>query len=163
MTPELPPLALRDIHLPEGVSWWPPALGWWLLLTGALLAAILAIYYWRRFRRIPKPKRAALRQFQMLQAQYRRQPDPQQLVQGLSVLLRRVCLSYFPRVEVASLTGDQWLEFLGRHHGNTQFTRGVGKILVEAPYSQHCSFDSEALLKLCHEWIMALPSRATER
>ena len=30
---ELQQLPLRDIHLPEAVSWWPPAYGWWLLVV----------------------------------------------------------------------------------------------------------------------------------
>ena len=46
------PLAeLRDIHLPEAVSLWPLAPGWWLLL--ALIAAVLglSIAVWlRRYR-----------------------------------------------------------------------------------------------------------------
>ena len=25
-------LPLRDIQLPDAVSWWPLAMGWWLLL-----------------------------------------------------------------------------------------------------------------------------------
>ena len=34
---------LRDIHLPEPISWWPPAPGWWILAVAscALLAWIL--------------------------------------------------------------------------------------------------------------------------
>ena len=36
------PLAqLRDIHSPEAIPVWPPALGWWLLALMALICAIL--------------------------------------------------------------------------------------------------------------------------
>jgi hypothetical protein len=24
---------LKDIHLPDDISWWPLAIGWWLLIT----------------------------------------------------------------------------------------------------------------------------------
>ncbi|MDP7406676.1 MAG: DUF4381 domain-containing protein, partial [SAR324 cluster bacterium] len=26
-----PLAALRDVHLPPAVSWWPPAPGWWII------------------------------------------------------------------------------------------------------------------------------------
>lgn len=32
---------LRDIHLPEGVSAFPPAYGWWVILGGILLLLLL--------------------------------------------------------------------------------------------------------------------------
>ena len=36
------PLAqLRDIHLPEPVSWWPPALGWWLVAMTVMTLLIV--------------------------------------------------------------------------------------------------------------------------
>ena len=40
MNPAASNLQLRDIHLPDAVSWWPPAPGWWLLLGGLLLALL---------------------------------------------------------------------------------------------------------------------------
>lgn len=33
---------LRDIHLPDGVSVFPPAYGWWVILGGVVLAFVLA-------------------------------------------------------------------------------------------------------------------------
>ncbi|MBV1912177.1 MAG: DUF4381 domain-containing protein, partial [Cycloclasticus sp.] len=36
MNEELP---LRDIHLPDAITWWPPAIGWWLLLAVIIVAA----------------------------------------------------------------------------------------------------------------------------
>lgn len=32
---------LRDIHLPDGVSAWPPAYGWWVILLGIVAVVIL--------------------------------------------------------------------------------------------------------------------------
>jgi len=56
--PQANPLdQLRDIHLPEAVSWWPLAPGWWLLmvLTCLLLVGLLICLYRRhqsnRYRR----------------------------------------------------------------------------------------------------------------
>ena len=44
---------LRDIHLPEAVSWWPLAIGWWVLGFLAIIAiAVLAYIVLRRIKKI---------------------------------------------------------------------------------------------------------------
>ena len=46
-------LPLRDIHLPEPVSWWPMAPGWWWVIGLLLLASavVTGIILYRRYRR----------------------------------------------------------------------------------------------------------------
>ena len=39
MDPEQIPL--RDLHLPDAISWWPLAPGWWIVLGLALIANFL--------------------------------------------------------------------------------------------------------------------------
>ena len=34
-------IPLRDLHLPEAISWWPLAPGWWLLIAFAVAACLL--------------------------------------------------------------------------------------------------------------------------
>ncbi|MBS1202779.1 MAG: hypothetical protein H6R22_1288, partial [Chromatiaceae bacterium] len=65
------PLAgLRDWHLPDPVSWWPPAPGWWLVAGLALAACALTLHWWlrRRRRRHGAPARAALGELERLGA-----------------------------------------------------------------------------------------------
>lgn len=150
-------LPLRDIHLPEPVSWWPPAPGWWLLLALAAAAIALAIWLRRRPRRRTAPRRLALRELQQIRAAYAQHGDPRRLVRELSVLLRRSAISLFPRAETAGLTGEAWLGFLDRVLGDGRFSHGVGRELLSAPYRRAAEIDAEALLALCQEWVEALP------
>jgi len=141
-------LPLRDIHLPEPISWWPLAPGWWILL-GLICLLILAIFLLRRWliKKRKMPKRIALRQLDKLQQDY--QQNPQKLVRELSILLRRFFISTHPRAQVASLTGEAWLQFLDQQLGKPQFTQGEGRCLIEEPYKPQVKIESENLLKLC--------------
>lgn len=161
MTPQAQSLPLRDIHLPEPISWWPPAPGWWGLLILVLLLAglfFLGRYLYRR----GHLRRAAHKALSQLQAQYQQHEDAHRLTEDLSVLLRRIALSHFPRAKVASLTGNEWLGFLDQGLAKSKpqgdFLNGPGRVLVEAPYRPEASIDTTALLELCTEWIKALPA-----
>jgi len=70
------PLAqLRDIHIPDSVSWWPPAPGWWGLVVIIFVAMVL-VWLWRRRRRQRSCQRAALCHLEHLEEQYRSDPAP---------------------------------------------------------------------------------------
>jgi hypothetical protein len=84
------------------------------------------------------------------------------LLPELSMLLRRVAISRFPRHDVASLTGDAWLAFLDRALGDgAAFQSGAGRILLNGPYADKVDADAESLLVLCERWIKRLPARGT--
>ena len=58
---------LRDIHLPEPISWWPPAPGWWILaLASSVLLAWLLRFLYRRYK-AKHYRRQALAQLKELQ------------------------------------------------------------------------------------------------
>jgi hypothetical protein len=108
---------LRDIHLPEAISLWPPAPGVWVAM-GLLVAIGFAIHLFLRARR-RSLGRAALRELAGVDADYRKHGDAGRLALGLASLMRRVALIRFGRREVASLHGAGWADFLARTAGHT--------------------------------------------
>jgi hypothetical protein len=153
-------LPLRDIHLPPPVPLWPPAPGWWGLL--ALLLLVLAVWSLLRYRE--RRRRAlpavARREMTALRQAYREHGDPRRLATDLSVLLRRICISRFPRTRVAALTGNAWLDFLDGQMGGDRFRNGIGQALATAPYGGGGDIDGEGLLSLCEEWLRAVLARS---
>jgi len=148
-------LPLRDIHLPGPVSWWPPAPGWWLLLALLVAIALLSGFLHHHYRRNAL-QRAARQALHRIGEDYRQSGDARLLVQQLSILLRRVSLSRYPRQQVAGLTGDTWLSLLDRTLPGEEFQRGAGRVLIEAPYSLDSRVDGPALLRLCERWLRQL-------
>lgn len=148
------PLAeLRDIHLPDPVSWWPPAPGWWLLGLGALVALGLASWALGRHLKRRRRLRRVLAEVDALAAAYHRDGDAQALCSGLSLALRRVALAGWPRERVAGLTGTAWLRFLDDSGGGGAFAEGPGRALVHAGYGDGTAVDGAALVTLARRWI----------
>ncbi|CAI8886786.1 DUF4381 domain-containing protein [Methylocaldum szegediense] len=147
-------LPLRDIHLPEPISWWPPAIGWWIVAAIAILSIATATWLIRRWRQATVTK-LALRELDRLEKDS--SLGMTEKLRRLSVLLRRVGLSTFPREDVAGLTGEAWLEWLDRPFGVPRFSRGVGRALLDAPYRPIGEADFDGLIALCRDWLKALP------
>lgn len=167
MNPDIASLPLRDIHLPDSVSWWPLAAGWWILL--ALIAiAIFTAYLYKARRAKRRLAREAMAQFGRLMEAYQSNHDSGQLVGALSALLRAVSISLFPRQDVAALTGKEWLQFLdqavnGKTSGaGARFDSELGQHLVTLPYNKTASIEPQQLqnlLFLCRDWLRQVCKR----
>jgi len=165
---------LRDIHLPDAISWWPLAPGWWTLLALTFIV-IVALFYYLRWRDVQKNKpvtfstmqvmQAALLEFSSIEQNYNSKAEAlsddqtRQIVADISQLLRRCAvqitdLDNGPNA-VAGLTGDAWLSWLDGRWDREDFMRGAGRILIDAPYRNAFS-QSDALAELfslCRTWL----------
>lgn len=132
MDPEQIPL--RDLHLPEAISWWPLAPGWWVIIAALLGVGIYLLRLYLRRRARGAARRHALRQLAQLTADFERHGNTVAFSGDLSELLRRTMLAYAPRQEVAGLTGDAWLEWLDQDLDRPRFQGAAGRKLLELPY-----------------------------
>lgn len=162
-------LNLRDIHLPEPVSWWPLAPGWWLLLT-ALLIIIALAFITRKIYRSKQLKRDINAELETIKQQFQQTQNKSQLAKALSVLLRRANITYYSRSHfkgesIAGLTGENWLAWLDKTHSkpehtltekNITFQSELGQVLITAPYmsdESQLDYDAQSLIQLCESWL----------
>lgn len=143
---------LRDVHLPEPISLWPPALGWWVVL-GMVVLGTIAFLWAMVYRRRTQARRLAMAELVAVKRQYDTNRDDRWLVQRLSEIIRRYAMAIFPRAEVAGLAGSSWLGFLDRTGGTNQFTEGVGHLLSSGPYRSELAESAAHLLPLVERWI----------
>ncbi len=159
----MPPteLPLKDLHLPDTIGWWPPALGWWLLAILLPLALVLIVVLYRRLTRKTAVKTAKM---SLLQLKQNSALDEQQKLCELSTLLRRVAISVNPRTQVAGLTGAAWLAFLDQSVNGAPFSTGIGQLLAQAPYQRSApsAADIAELISLCETWLKTCSKPATK-
>jgi Domain of unknown function (DUF4381) len=151
-------LPLRDIHLPEPIGWWPPALGWWLLAI--LIPLVLALIFWL-YKFLTRKTAIKAAKKLLLNIKQGHQRDNSQKLKELSILIRRVAISTTARSGCAGLTGRQWLEFLDRSVKGAPFTQGIGQLLANAPYQHRSPTEQEIsqLTSLCEDWLTAQSKR----
>jgi hypothetical protein len=126
---------LNDIVLPAAESWWPLAVGWYVLL--GLLLAGLAWYGYKSVQRwyLNRYRRAALHELQLLSVSIQNPVKRDASLRQIPTLLKRTALSVYPRSQVASLTGKDWYRFLNSKLSPPLFTQETAGILEHIAYS----------------------------
>ncbi len=143
------PLAqLKDIHLPEPISWWPPAIGWWLSAALILTVIICVIWGYKHWQKSAY-RRIAIREIDRLFGS-----QPTSLASDLNQLLKSVAQQSYSTLEVSRLSAREWLEFLDNSANMQAFNSGSGQILATAPYEKNPTIDNPGeLKKCCIQWI----------
>jgi len=117
-----------EVVAPAAVSWWPQTAGWWWLAAG--LAVLLGRRLWRRLRHWHR-NRYRREAAALLQALDGAGDVP---VDEINRLLKLTALAAFPRQQVASLSGEEWVDFLDRQCPAAPFSTEQRRLLAQAPY-----------------------------
>ncbi len=96
-------LDLKDIHLPEQITNYPVAYGWWLLATIVLIVIIFLLIKIRQRAKLKHHQQQALKQLKN---------SPNMDNADVIALLKWTAMQYFSRVQLAKLYGEQFQHFL---------------------------------------------------
>lgn len=151
-------LELRDIHLPDAISWWPPAIGWWVMLLAIILMALAIIFIIKKMKQV-SVRKIALTEFDKIKLSYQKHQNKILLSQQLTQLLRQVSLSSQQRDQVASATGEQWLELLNNIHPKGIFELKWLELLSISSYQKQADYDAEELIDHIERWINTYPKK----
>lgn len=148
---------LHDIEGIDLISFWPLAIGWWILIIAALAligGAGCALWYWVAFRR--SWKHDTLTKLAGLENHLNGETARDILI-DLSEYLRRIALRRFSRAECAGLMGDEWLQWLSHRDPKKFDWKNKGKLLIDAPYAPRIDQQSihqiKELIHAVREWV----------
>ncbi len=165
--PQAPPLQLEDIHLPDPISFWPLAPGWWLLLLGLIAIACSVLWFFHTQRRADswlaqrRVRRAVHISIEDAYTHWQSHQDNARYCTDLNHVLKRYCRYRYTREHsVLSLSGHHWVDFL-ESSSSVRFTSGQRQALAEGLYQkpdeQNRILDSEhqaeSLKAICLQWL----------
>ena len=138
----------RDIQIPDGVSIFPIAYGWWVLL----FIVVFLLFFIKFFIAFWKTRR---KYYSLKKLENISTDNPIQAAVAISELLRRICL--IKDRKSCALTGKDWIDFLNQHSSNP-LSQKSADFLSFAPFmnSSNQTYTTEDAIKLknfCKNWI----------
>ncbi|MGV2987700.1 DUF4381 domain-containing protein [Vibrio sp. E150_011] len=173
------PLELNALTLPAAPSWWPLGPGWWAAAFIAIAITLVLFFLYRRRSAHKRAQRAALNLFNIERSLL----TPSSAIE----LVRQAALSYFPRQDIAKLSGQDWYQFLDSQLASATFLpnkeqwdqalyRSSSSLLLDASENQSDASENQSnnrasletadhvLIEHCEQWIQrALPPKRKYR
>ncbi len=141
------PLAdLKDIHLPDAISWWPLAPGWWLLIFLVITLIILAVIsyqFWKK--RIYR--RLALQELEELAAN-NSDIDENNYLESIACLIRRTAIAGTSDKQLAHWQGSQWQDYLQKSMPEDQ-----ARLIAISRYQANKNINKQQLTDAAKQWI----------
>ena len=150
---QLPPL-----HLPEPVSFWPPAIGWWLSMVVVLALLLLTLRYFIKRKRKNQLRNAALRELDVLWQSYQEENSAEKYLVAVNRLLKQFAMQQYPNKNLHVLSGAEWLNGLNELSPQSGFNSDTASILLSiyAKHADHIDKDVRALYPLLVQWLKGL-------
>jgi len=125
---------LRDVHLPEPISWWPLAYGWWLLMVLCLLAIAASVVLLIKTKRRNRYRKDALLELKKCYSLWQKNQNTVLYLQSVNAVLKRSIQHSDGASYMLRLSGADWVT-------------GLNKLVVK-PLSEHTQ---EALSVHCYQ------------
>lgn len=140
-------LPLKDMALPQVPDWFPLAWGWWASLAGIVVVFAIFLFYIRWKKKRLAPKKTALHLI------------PKEKPAAALELVRQVALCYYPREQIAQLTGKDWYTFLDSQVAIPVFEQNY-ELWQSVLYRKQTVENVDELVQHCYQWVeQALPPK----
>ncbi|WP_444994224.1 DUF4381 domain-containing protein [Aliikangiella sp. IMCC44359] len=130
---------LKDIHLPQPIEQFQLAPGWWVLIGLTIIVIILLIRRYFKKRQSLRYLKPALNELKIISDA---KPDFKSAAQ-ISALMKRVFLIYYPQHEVASLSGENWVNFINQQAEKTLLNEEVIQLFSAVIYKPNQTIEPE--------------------
>lgn len=144
---------LKDIHLPEAVSWWPLAPGWWALAALIVATGVVAIA--ARYARRRSVRYRALAELNQIRGDASLQGAG--AAERIAVLIKRIALQKRETKRLGVEHGRSWIEYLTHDPGG--MSDDIASFIAMAPYANanatqtRASPDRASLFAAADTWI----------
>ena len=135
---------LRDIHLPEAISMWPPAPGWWVISALALSGLFILTGFFIRRHRSRLYRRQALESLRKITTN----TDYGQQLQQLFILLRQTAQTAALHPDKGGIAIDPFIDFLRDSSNPTLFSCERDKLKL-ALYAPPRETNEDSMKELC--------------
>ena len=144
---------MRDVHLPDAISWWPLAPLWWLAIAIVLISLMLVILKIRRTRKAKAYRHEANIELQRHYTKWQNdEPQSDNLyLQHANRVLKRVAI--YLDSSSSKLSGEKWIDYLQRYSPKplSEETRAA---LSTGLYQANTSADVKEIHKELCNWLL---------
>ena len=145
---------LKDIYLPPQISsWWPLAYGWWVVIGVGILLLLLCLLALRKRKKHSQYIDGVINDFKENVGEvYVRKPK--EVVQGISVYLKRIAIHKFTKDDIKLLHGKAWVEYLNSKTKSVMFEGEVADYLQNTYRPQELTdVELEKIVSSSEKWI----------
>jgi len=142
---------LRDVHTPDAISWWPLSIGWWFLITTAVVISLLVLLKILKRRSQNAYRTVATAELDRQFALWQEQQQNSLYLQAANGIIKRACSHL--NTEALSLSGHQWLEYLNAY-SKELFSSDTEFALTSGLYQAEPSLNIELVHQEIKAWLI---------
>ncbi len=151
---------LRDVQTPDAVSWWPLAIGWWIIIVLIVSSLTLCIVALMRRRRVNRYRTLALSKLTHHQHVWQTEKKDSDYLQAANAVLKRACLHFDNNA--SNLSGVAWITFLNARSTHP-FSDSAQLALTQQLYHQNPNVDVGRLHEEIKTWLLEHSSEPSAR